>query len=109
MNTIMGVVLSVLAGMILWAVPRLAFKLPSWGLRAFWVAVIAILVLSTRAPDPYNLGVMGVGAGMAVFENLYHRHRIRAAARKAANSAKLKSQKPPRRKSTTGTDKAETP
>lgn len=93
MNTMMGVALSILAGAVLWALIRLAAKMPSWGLRAFWVTVVILLIVSTRIPDPYNLGVMGMAAGMAVFENLYHRHLVRSAARKAARAAMQSSQR----------------
>lgn len=87
MNTMMGISLAILAGMVLWALIRLTVKMPTWGLRAFWVAVVLLLIISTRMPEPYNLGMMAMAAGMAVFENLYHRHLVRSAARKAAKAA----------------------
>lgn len=88
MNTTLGVALSVLAGLLAWGLPRILMPMPAIAERIFWIAVVVGLVASSKIPEPYNLGIMGLLAGMALFENLHQRYKKRVAARLAAKLEK---------------------
>lgn len=76
MNTIAGIILSMLAGAIAWALVR--FLTPvirlQWGLRGFWIVSVAALLLSIQLPSPWDFGMMGIFSGAMVFEHLCQRY-----------------------------------
>lgn len=81
MNTVAGIIISIIAGAALWGFPRIFFSFPSWGVRIFWIALVLGLMASMYVPSPQNMAVMGVLAGMAVFEHLYQRYGAKIKAR----------------------------
>lgn len=109
MNTAVGITLAVVAGILCWGAPRIMLVMPPITFRIFWVVVVLGLVVSTKIPQPYNLVIMGLLAGMAVFENLYQRHLKRSAARKSAKKEKEKQARRAKRKAAAAAAAGDTP
>lgn len=86
MNTISGIGLALLIGVIIWGVARNLYQFPVWGLRGFWVGAVCGILIGAKLPDPFDKAVMSIFTGMIIFEHLYLRH-LQNRARRAAAAA----------------------
>lgn len=76
MNTIGGIILSLLIGAIIWGLARFLTPVSRhpWGTRIFWMSAVAGLLISTQVPSPWNAAIMGVFGGAMIFEHVCQRY-----------------------------------
>ena len=79
MNFTLILLLSLIGGLILWGLPRYLYPIPAWGIKAFWIITMCLLLMFTQMEPQSMLIGSGFIGGMMIFESQFNRIKTKLA------------------------------
>lgn len=99
MNFTLILFLSLLAGFIAWGTPRHLYRIPPWGIKAFWIVAMCVLFIFTQMGQKAMFTGAGFIGGMMLFESQYPKIRKKMAdIKRKLNKGETPAQKASHRK-----------